>query len=386
MLEGLTDIKWEELEHAYGDASDVPNLIQELLSEDPDVRDQALWSLYGNIFHQGTRYEATTYAIPFIFEIIRAPKTEEKVDLVKFTVDLALGYPEAYLPKGPNVENWIVDAEELKNDIDSEVDDWINHIDHFIKCYKAVLKEVPTYYDCLENEDEDLRVMAIFALAWFRETASQSASKIRELLKNEKNENVIASALISLSMLDAYQDVKTDATEIKKYLTDNNPDIIRISASIALINMMEHDVDDEVLDYLIINLPMIAELEMSVYDFPWNDGEVMGFVSEVLKFYGLESPEKIIPPMCKVLKTLSGFRSFDLTYSLLWMVFPDASTDNPWILNKLDKYQKMVLRVLANNPNIWLLDGEEFANFTLLMEDYNLPKSVSELRTFLNLN
>ena len=28
-------------------------------------------------------------------------------------------------------------------------------------------------------------------------------------------------------------------------------------------------------------------MELSVYDFPWNDGEVIGYVSEVLKFYAM---------------------------------------------------------------------------------------------------
>jgi hypothetical protein len=385
MLEGLNDVEWDKLEHAYGSASDVPDFIRSLLSDDPDVRGQALWSLYGNIFHQGTRYEATPYAIPFIFELIKSPNTPEKVDLVKFTVDLALGYPEAYLPKGPNVDDWIQDAAELKDHPEYIEDDWMRHIDTFINCYKTVLKNISTYYDCMRDSEEDLRLMAIFAVAWFRESSKESAVVIRELLEKESNDNVIASALLSLSMLDAYSEDTSDLPRFKEYFSGEYDILIKISAAISLINVLQHDVDEEAIEFLIEKLPLMVQMEISPYDFPWNDGEIIGYVSEVLKFYGLESPEKIIPPMCKILKDLSGFQSFEITYSLLWMTFHDPSEERDWLLNKLNKYQKMVLRVLANNQNIWQLDGEEFSNFTMLMDDYNLPRSMTELRKFLNL-
>jgi hypothetical protein len=196
MLEGLDKIDWKKLEHAYGEASDVPQFIRNLASEDSDLRDQALYELYGNIFHQGTRYQATPYAIPFIFELIRETNVPDKAELIKFTVDLALGYPEAYLPKGPNVEDWVIDADQLKEEAKSEdledlEDDWLKHIDSFINSYKATLKEIPTYYKCLESEDIDIKIMAIFAIAWFREVAKNSIIKIRDLIKKETNEKFL---------------------------------------------------------------------------------------------------------------------------------------------------------------------------------------------------
>ncbi|MEV4141189.1 hypothetical protein AB0J72_54620 [Dactylosporangium sp. NPDC049742] len=55
-LERLGDVPWAELGHAYGSAADVPDLILALRSQDADARARARWHLYGNIFHQGTRY------------------------------------------------------------------------------------------------------------------------------------------------------------------------------------------------------------------------------------------------------------------------------------------------------------------------------------------
>lgn len=60
-MQGLDDIPWSTLHHAYGTAEDVPELLRQLQTADPDVRneDSPLWQLFGNIWHQGTVYEAT---------------------------------------------------------------------------------------------------------------------------------------------------------------------------------------------------------------------------------------------------------------------------------------------------------------------------------------
>jgi hypothetical protein len=65
MLEGLNEINWSQLHHAYGEASDVPVLIRKLLSKDENERNEALDHLFGNIWHQGTIWEASSYAVPF---------------------------------------------------------------------------------------------------------------------------------------------------------------------------------------------------------------------------------------------------------------------------------------------------------------------------------
>ena len=50
------------LHHAYGPAEDVPNQLRALISHDEKQRDEALYALHGNIWHQGTIYEATSHA------------------------------------------------------------------------------------------------------------------------------------------------------------------------------------------------------------------------------------------------------------------------------------------------------------------------------------
>ncbi|MGE0791864.1 MAG: hypothetical protein AB7S26_39690 [Sandaracinaceae bacterium] len=68
MLEGLDEVAWDDLGHAYGSAGDVPDTLRRLAEGD----DAALSELFGNIWHQGTVYEATAYAVPFLIEILDA--------------------------------------------------------------------------------------------------------------------------------------------------------------------------------------------------------------------------------------------------------------------------------------------------------------------------
>lgn len=73
MLEGLDTIDWTSLTHAHGPATDVPELLRSLLSDDLDVRLQACADLHEKIWHQGTVYPASAVAIPFLFELLTHP-------------------------------------------------------------------------------------------------------------------------------------------------------------------------------------------------------------------------------------------------------------------------------------------------------------------------
>ena len=69
-LGGLDEVPWASLEHAYGQAEDVPALIQDL------VRDDGEWSellgelVGGMVLHQGSCYSATPHVIPFLARLI----------------------------------------------------------------------------------------------------------------------------------------------------------------------------------------------------------------------------------------------------------------------------------------------------------------------------
>ena len=72
VLEGLDGIPWADLRHAYGPAQDVPGLLRAIASGDHETVTSAVGELHGNIWHQGTVYEATLRAVPFLARMAAA--------------------------------------------------------------------------------------------------------------------------------------------------------------------------------------------------------------------------------------------------------------------------------------------------------------------------
>ncbi|WP_067694099.1 hypothetical protein [Nocardia jejuensis] len=72
LWDGLESVPWAELHHAYGSAEDVPEQLLQLQSSTDDEAATALHELFGSIWHQGTVYSATAYAVPFLARLAGA--------------------------------------------------------------------------------------------------------------------------------------------------------------------------------------------------------------------------------------------------------------------------------------------------------------------------
>ena len=100
MLESLNSVDWTNLSHAYGKAANVPDQIHALLSETEAERSNALMELSENLVHQGSRFEATPYAVPFLFEIMEHPSCQNHAQIIDLLVSLAAGLSDTLLPHG----------------------------------------------------------------------------------------------------------------------------------------------------------------------------------------------------------------------------------------------------------------------------------------------
>ncbi|MEV0130631.1 hypothetical protein AB0H83_19475 [Dactylosporangium sp. NPDC050688] len=75
MYEGLDAVDWAGMQHAYGPAREVPDLLRGLVDPDPAVREVALDAMYGGVHHQGDVYDCTLAAVPFLLQALTAPGT-----------------------------------------------------------------------------------------------------------------------------------------------------------------------------------------------------------------------------------------------------------------------------------------------------------------------
>src|SRR5687768_7299244 len=117
-LSEIHSIDWSAVLHAYGPATDVPELLLKLArGEDFDKVTYALW---GNLFHQGSTFEASGVAVPFFYAMLREglPSPEITAFVLAYLHGLALGYPGDLFPERPAAEQW---AEWLNDTDEAEI-------------------------------------------------------------------------------------------------------------------------------------------------------------------------------------------------------------------------------------------------------------------------
>ena len=74
----MEDVEWNDLEHAYGNASDIPELLSKL-EQYPvceNYQDEPFYTLWGSLCHQGTVYSASYPAVIKIIELIESSSRE----------------------------------------------------------------------------------------------------------------------------------------------------------------------------------------------------------------------------------------------------------------------------------------------------------------------
>jgi hypothetical protein len=384
MLESLDSIAWSQLTHAYGAATDVPAQIRNLTSANQGERGIALWELYGNIFHQGTRYQATPYAVPFLYELIAAPEIQDRHEIVYLLVSLALGYEESYLPDGLDVANFRRTFNE--NDSQMSLTD-LAECDEYgvgprvdIDCYDSVQNGVPVLIKLLTDDDARLRRAAIYALAWFPENAYQSLPAIRQSFANSADEIEVANALIAYGLLARRSQSAVNESELRDFLSHTSL-IIRVAAAIAIAS---DPLTDDIIEILVAAILAAEELQIGGEDIRFNEGNLAGYASLVLARGGASARDKIVPALCETLKSVNPHQSLDITRSLLDLIVGDRTTpikDMP--PEALDPLELTALREIARHGG-WKIGDYVFVNYCELVREYGLPDSQESLIEYLN--
>jgi hypothetical protein len=87
----LDDPSWKELQHAYGDAVDVPDLLRALASATApktDYKDEPWFTLWSSLCHQDDVYSASYAAVPHIVHI--ASKADGPIDFSFFQLPASI--------------------------------------------------------------------------------------------------------------------------------------------------------------------------------------------------------------------------------------------------------------------------------------------------------
>jgi HEAT repeat protein len=402
VLAGLDEIEWSELEHAYGSAEDVPGLLRALLSGSPDERKKTIHSLYGNIFHQGTRYEATRYAVPFLAKLALHPDTFQRQDIVYLLGSITVGYDESYLPRGIDIAGQRAEIEQLRL-VDRaermrEVNEWVDaatdeadrrrretrraiyDIDFELRsaedqlgAYDAVRRQIPALRDLLEADNPDLRAATAYLLGWFPEEAPTSIEALRNLLRSETIPGITANAIVSVGLLGGSDLVPC----LREFLEGTNP-LLRWAAAIALARL---DQTDPAVIQTLADATATPPEQDTRPGVRFLDGDLRGYASQTLSLLADSLTPEAFDAVLDGLSRSAEIGTFSIASAALRLAFPSGPVSSLPPFEQLSDRQRRVVRVLADlGPETW-----RWGNFMGIMSAWKLPGRHAQCREYAGL-
>lgn len=396
MLDGLDQIDWARLGHAYGPAGDVPEQIRALCSADPGTRAAARWQLYGNIFHQGTRYEATAYAVPFLLEVLGAPDTADRAELLELLSSIAIGYDESWLPAGLPIAEQRVAAEGGEvllaagphpgdEDFDEDEGDFA-YLESLapqdqerlyayvaVAAYDAVRAGIPLFRALLNDPAPAVRAHAAYALGWFPEEAVASLSALEALtagVPSDQDETVLATALVAAGLL--------GMTPAAAALTDVRP-LVRWGAAIAAGTVGRENTGARAVEELLYWTGSAAATDRRI---PFLDGDLAGYAGLVLGLLGTQHADATFEALLSRIPSVSGLAALLVVGEALRTAFPSGPPPSDVLFAGLDERQRRLVTTLIASPDTWLINGTTFVNFNAMIRGYGLPGDHHALRAF----
>jgi hypothetical protein len=245
-LAGLDGVCWQRLHHAYGSAVDVPDQLRALRSPDAQVRGHAHRKLGGNVYHQGTRWQASCHVVPFLVALVADASVPDRAAVMALLRAVAIGdlrdselpfdadqqFAAAATATDDHIALLIAvlydeerDLDEVPEGVDGAVDaKWRQ------QAYQAAAGHTDTYRRLLLDPDIDVAARAAELLAWFP-PADTALQALVHVPADGQHSLIRASANLTLAYL-ARSNTGIDARLIKQL--DNEVHVVRRTAAIAL--------------------------------------------------------------------------------------------------------------------------------------------------------
>ena len=254
----LNQIPWHRLRHAYGTAEDVPRLLLALQTEPlgVDGDDSALYQLFGNIWHQGTVYEATSCAVPFLLELAADPDVPKRKGVVELLGAIANG--SSYLDVHEDI---LSDFGVADKNLPEHEKSKAQELQWVADAKQEVAKGIDLFVD-LSKQESDIRLAAAEVLS-FLTHVNLSKQRLLEMLDKESEPNAIASLLLLLSRANiepAEEAVFSDRLFAKEA-------IVRRAATMACLQT-EYGLDSNLVREQMVEAILDADFEMRIENLP----------------------------------------------------------------------------------------------------------------------
>ncbi len=372
MFENLNSVDWSKLTHAYGASTDVPDLLRALASEDTDVRENAMYELYGNIWHQGTVYQASAHAVPFLVELLKAPKVLGKDAILILLAHLANGSSFHDVNQHLPMLKAKAARTEWQDRIPLELE-WVR------AATEAVKAGTKTYVSLLSDPDPSVRSAAVYVFVALDTPAPQTADLIKATLAKEKDDLVRATLFIGLGRL--AEGTEQSRTLLTTALGAEKSPVAKLGATFGLVRLSPSQVPQEALATLLEGI-WAADQYKSFEDSPWGqeDGLEKSLTDHLARLEG--QPAAVVEQaLAEALPGIEHPQALATAEALLNVAFREPIARDATFAS-LSEQQRRVLRVVAENRNVWVqtVGGEPAVSVktSLLMRTCGLPDKLNE--------
>ncbi|MER5599379.1 hypothetical protein [Streptomyces sp. NPDC002265] len=147
-------LDWSGLKHAYGPASDLPRLFDEI--GDPELADEAWEELWASLYHQGSVYTASFAALPVLTDIATGRKPGGRWPSLGLAGRIVVeeqqlhepGYVQACYPAAINELHQLTQKVVMARPFEGDVDDFLYWMEHLL-----AFEGVPVWRRSLRRDD-----------------------------------------------------------------------------------------------------------------------------------------------------------------------------------------------------------------------------------------
>jgi hypothetical protein len=204
LREKMKQVAWKQLTHAYGSAEDTPEHLLALLSSDAQKREKALYDLWASLCHQGSVYEASCAAVPFLIEILSQVPDEQQPSILYLLAGLA--HRDSYAQRdqrtlridhstGNHCHEWWSAEQFLQTGNAYHDPQWMGSV------HRLVGEGVPVYLEQLQAGDDETVIAINYLLSAFPELGESLIPAVNALFVTSTDPFLQASFLFCLSTL-----------------------------------------------------------------------------------------------------------------------------------------------------------------------------------------
>ncbi len=336
------------------------------------VFEHVTWTLWGNVFHQGSVWQVTAKTVPFFVEILRyGPDDPAQHEfLVAYLHHLALGYPADIFPDLPDPDDEFAEATGLEDngdepDYGSEEND-IRFLIWRRDSYEAVERNIESILPFARSESDAVADAAIALCASFPRRSDITIPLLNTLAKSETRRGAMAA--ISMAVLG---DRETSSCTEKHM---NSTDVLTsILGACANAIYRKDEVNSEAVAILTGPLDTLAETQIA------HASTLSTLVGRCLECIGPNHRERAVDGICTQLATASATEALSLIDSLLTTVFPNGV---PTRASELSPMQRKAVEAIRDY-GAFKVSGGISGNYTGLLSGWGLPESADEIDAWL---